>query len=96
MSPNFPIQYENNAQCVWIITASNPNKVSLHFDPVTVKLSSLAFGVCCIKKINSEERPTQCKANISNDISGSLQRLHGNLWPVHLHAQTDFLIKQFI
>ncbi|CAL8373183.1 unnamed protein product [Boreogadus saida] len=25
-SPNFPIQYESNAQCVWIITASNPNK----------------------------------------------------------------------
>ncbi|KAJ8409833.1 hypothetical protein AAFF_G00218920 [Aldrovandia affinis] len=26
MSPNFPIQYESNSQCVWIITASNPNK----------------------------------------------------------------------
>ncbi|KAL2084354.1 hypothetical protein ACEWY4_019872 [Coilia grayii] len=26
-SPNFPIQYESNSQCVWIITASNPNKV---------------------------------------------------------------------
>lgn len=28
-SPNFPIQYESNAQCVWIITASNPNKVNI-------------------------------------------------------------------
>ncbi len=26
-SPNFPIQYESNSQCVWIITASNLNKV---------------------------------------------------------------------
>lgn len=26
-SPNFPIQYESNSQCVWIITASDPNKV---------------------------------------------------------------------
>ncbi|XP_037533201.1 CUB and sushi domain-containing protein 3 [Nematolebias whitei] len=26
MSPNFPIQYESNSQCVWIITASDPNK----------------------------------------------------------------------
>ncbi|XP_028834623.1 CUB and sushi domain-containing protein 3-like isoform X3 [Denticeps clupeoides] len=26
-SPNFPIQYESNSQCIWIITASNPNKV---------------------------------------------------------------------
>uniref|UniRef100_A0A8C2EC16 CUB and Sushi multiple domains 3 n=1 Tax=Cyprinus carpio TaxID=7962 RepID=A0A8C2EC16_CYPCA len=25
-SPNFPIQYESNSQCVWIITASNLNK----------------------------------------------------------------------
>lgn len=34
-SPNFPIQYESNAQCVWIITASNPNKVSY---PLTLPL----------------------------------------------------------
>uniref|UniRef100_A0A4W6EIB6 CUB and Sushi multiple domains 3 n=1 Tax=Lates calcarifer TaxID=8187 RepID=A0A4W6EIB6_LATCA len=26
-SPNFPIQYESNSQCVWIITASDPNKL---------------------------------------------------------------------
>uniref|UniRef100_A0A8C0S1M4 CUB and Sushi multiple domains 2 n=2 Tax=Canis lupus TaxID=9612 RepID=A0A8C0S1M4_CANLF len=25
-SPNFPIQYDNNAHCVWIITALNPAK----------------------------------------------------------------------
>uniref|UniRef100_A0A7N4NRF0 CUB and Sushi multiple domains 2 n=1 Tax=Sarcophilus harrisii TaxID=9305 RepID=A0A7N4NRF0_SARHA len=26
-SPNFPIQYDNNAHCVWVITAINPAKV---------------------------------------------------------------------
>uniref|UniRef100_A0AAR2L905 CUB and Sushi multiple domains 2 n=1 Tax=Pygocentrus nattereri TaxID=42514 RepID=A0AAR2L905_PYGNA len=26
-SPNFPVQYDNNANCTWIITASDPNKV---------------------------------------------------------------------
>ncbi|KAL6038977.1 hypothetical protein STEG23_010066, partial [Scotinomys teguina] len=26
-SPNFPIQYDNNAHCVWVITALNPAKV---------------------------------------------------------------------
>uniref|UniRef100_A0A6I8NZE7 CUB and Sushi multiple domains 2 n=1 Tax=Ornithorhynchus anatinus TaxID=9258 RepID=A0A6I8NZE7_ORNAN len=26
-SPNFPIQYDNNAHCVWVITAVNPAKV---------------------------------------------------------------------
>lgn len=28
-SPNFPIQYDNNAHCVWVITALNPAKVGL-------------------------------------------------------------------
>uniref|UniRef100_A0A493THR9 CUB and Sushi multiple domains 2 n=1 Tax=Anas platyrhynchos platyrhynchos TaxID=8840 RepID=A0A493THR9_ANAPP len=28
-SPNFPFQYDSNAQCVWVITAINTNKVSL-------------------------------------------------------------------
>lgn len=26
-SPNYPVQYEDNAHCVWVITASDPNKV---------------------------------------------------------------------
>ncbi|GAA6101127.1 CUB and sushi domain-containing protein 1 [Tachysurus ichikawai] len=25
-SPNFPVQYDNNANCTWIITASDPSK----------------------------------------------------------------------
>uniref|UniRef100_A0A674I9G5 CUB and Sushi multiple domains 2 n=1 Tax=Terrapene triunguis TaxID=2587831 RepID=A0A674I9G5_9SAUR len=28
-SPNFPFQYDSNAQCVWVITAIHTNKVSL-------------------------------------------------------------------
>lgn len=28
-SPNFPFQYDSNAQCVWVITAINTNKVRL-------------------------------------------------------------------
>ena len=38
-SPNFPIQYESNAQCVWIITASNPNKVNLRLSPFSLFVS---------------------------------------------------------
>ncbi|KAM9317096.1 CUB and sushi domain-containing protein 1 [Gastrophryne carolinensis] len=26
-SPNYPVQYEDNANCVWVITSSNPSKV---------------------------------------------------------------------
>lgn len=28
-SPNYPVQYENNAHCVWVITAVDPEKVRL-------------------------------------------------------------------
>uniref|UniRef100_A0A8D2L0U8 CUB and Sushi multiple domains 2 n=1 Tax=Varanus komodoensis TaxID=61221 RepID=A0A8D2L0U8_VARKO len=32
-SPNYPVQYDNNAYCVWVITAVNPAKViKLHFE----------------------------------------------------------------
>ncbi|XP_052388948.1 CUB and sushi domain-containing protein 2-like [Carassius gibelio] len=32
-SPNFPVQYDNNANCTWIITASDPSKViKLNFE----------------------------------------------------------------
>uniref|UniRef100_A0A3B3Z8G8 Uncharacterized protein n=1 Tax=Periophthalmus magnuspinnatus TaxID=409849 RepID=A0A3B3Z8G8_9GOBI len=27
-SPNYPVQYENNAHCVWVITAMDPGKVN--------------------------------------------------------------------
>lgn len=26
-SPNYPVQYEDNAHCVWVITTSDPEKV---------------------------------------------------------------------
>ncbi|KAK3532300.1 hypothetical protein QTP86_016064, partial [Hemibagrus guttatus] len=38
-SPNFPIQYESNSQCVWIISASNPNKViQINFEEFDLEL----------------------------------------------------------
>uniref|UniRef100_A0A8B9KMC1 CUB and Sushi multiple domains 3a n=1 Tax=Astyanax mexicanus TaxID=7994 RepID=A0A8B9KMC1_ASTMX len=38
-SPNFPIQYESNSHCVWIITASNPNKViQINFEEFDLEL----------------------------------------------------------
>lgn len=40
-SPNFPIQYESNSQCVWIITASDPNKVIL----MSGENTSIAMGL---------------------------------------------------
>ncbi|KAG8517559.1 LOW QUALITY PROTEIN: CUB and sushi domain-containing protein 1, partial [Galemys pyrenaicus] len=34
-SPNYPVQYEDNAHCVWVITAADPDKV--HAAGVTVE-----------------------------------------------------------
>uniref|UniRef100_A0A673KI07 CUB and sushi domain-containing protein 1-like n=1 Tax=Sinocyclocheilus rhinocerous TaxID=307959 RepID=A0A673KI07_9TELE len=33
-SPNYPVQYENNAHCVWVITAMDPEKVLNRFKPL--------------------------------------------------------------
>lgn len=28
-SPNYPVQYEDNAHCVWVITTTDPEKVGV-------------------------------------------------------------------
>uniref|UniRef100_A0A8B9F3C4 CUB and sushi domain-containing protein 3-like protein n=1 Tax=Amazona collaria TaxID=241587 RepID=A0A8B9F3C4_9PSIT len=38
-SPNFPFQYDSNAQCVWVITAINTNKVNNCCDTSICSLS---------------------------------------------------------
>uniref|UniRef100_H2LDN6 CUB and Sushi multiple domains 3 n=1 Tax=Oryzias latipes TaxID=8090 RepID=H2LDN6_ORYLA len=39
-SPNFPTPYESNSQCVWIITASNPNKViQINFEDFDLEIA---------------------------------------------------------
>ncbi|KAB1268754.1 CUB and sushi domain-containing protein 2 [Camelus dromedarius] len=43
-SPNFPIQYDNNAHCVWIITALNPSKVRLLGRMESVSWAGLGWG----------------------------------------------------
>ncbi|XP_051920530.1 CUB and sushi domain-containing protein 3-like isoform X1 [Hippocampus zosterae] len=46
-SPNFPIQYESNSQCLWIVTASDPNKViQINFEEFDLEIGydSLTIG----------------------------------------------------
>uniref|UniRef100_A0A2I2YC93 CUB and Sushi multiple domains 2 n=1 Tax=Gorilla gorilla gorilla TaxID=9595 RepID=A0A2I2YC93_GORGO len=42
-SPNFPIQYDNNAHCVWIITALNPAKMG--GDPGNIQCNKEGLSV---------------------------------------------------
>lgn len=44
-SPNYPVQYENNAHCVWVITAVDPEKVRLSFkSKLQSKFLSRSYG----------------------------------------------------
>uniref|UniRef100_A0A8C5RNJ1 CUB and sushi domain-containing protein 2 n=1 Tax=Laticauda laticaudata TaxID=8630 RepID=A0A8C5RNJ1_LATLA len=48
-SPNYPVQYDNNAYCVWVITALNPAKVGL----LDILLDALVAN--SVIKLNFEE-----------------------------------------
>lgn len=54
-SPNYPVQYDNNAYCVWVITALNPAKVGPRHHPLahvfyscapTLRYSGFCFRRC--------------------------------------------------
>uniref|UniRef100_A0A3B3UFG1 CUB and Sushi multiple domains 3a n=1 Tax=Poecilia latipinna TaxID=48699 RepID=A0A3B3UFG1_9TELE len=52
----FPIQYESNSQCVWIITASDPNKVAEQiFIGVTRSVCLRSLSCWKVIQINFEE-----------------------------------------
>lgn len=43
-SPNYPVQYEDNAQCVWVITSSDPDKVRLSWPLGSWRRPALSNG----------------------------------------------------
>uniref|UniRef100_A0A8D0ENY9 CUB and Sushi multiple domains 2 n=1 Tax=Strix occidentalis caurina TaxID=311401 RepID=A0A8D0ENY9_STROC len=49
-SPNYPVQYDNNAYCVWVITALNPAKVGLG-DVAPCRSFSALVETLCNKRI---------------------------------------------
>uniref|UniRef100_A0A7M4FVG0 CUB and Sushi multiple domains 2 n=1 Tax=Crocodylus porosus TaxID=8502 RepID=A0A7M4FVG0_CROPO len=54
-SPNFPFQYDSNAQCVWVITAINNNKVSLKLRTIFKKNPYCLHNVKYLKLLLSIE-----------------------------------------
>ncbi|NWQ85945.1 CSMD3 protein, partial [Burhinus bistriatus] len=54
-SPNFPFQYDSNAQCVWVITAINTNKVRFKFWPCFKKTMHKSISYPFTPKFISEE-----------------------------------------
>lgn len=49
-SPNYPVQYENNAHCVWVITALDPEKVSLGYSSVLFNCARSDYEIMRKKK----------------------------------------------
>lgn len=58
-SPNFPFQYDSNAQCVWVITAVNTNKVRAHFNAVIMAMTTNWWG---------QNRTETCNANMVSQL----------------------------
>uniref|UniRef100_A0A8B9F5I9 CUB and Sushi multiple domains 2 n=1 Tax=Amazona collaria TaxID=241587 RepID=A0A8B9F5I9_9PSIT len=59
-SPNYPVQYDNNAYCVWVITALNPAKVGLGAASPCPCFSALAEMLCSCKQINKPDKGICC------------------------------------
>ncbi|XP_034056770.1 CUB and sushi domain-containing protein 3-like isoform X4 [Gymnodraco acuticeps] len=84
-SPNFPIQYESNAQCVWIITASNPNKViQINFEEFDLEI---AYDTLTIGDGGEVGDPTAILQVLSGSfVPDLIVSLTHQMW---LHLQSD-------
>ncbi|XP_047200285.1 CUB and sushi domain-containing protein 3 [Hippoglossus stenolepis] len=84
-SPNFPIQYESNAQCVWIITASNPNKViQINFEEFDMEI---AYDTLTIGDGGEVGDPTAILQVLSGSfVPDLIVSLTHQMW---LHLQSD-------
>uniref|UniRef100_A0A3B5ANR3 CUB and Sushi multiple domains 2 n=1 Tax=Stegastes partitus TaxID=144197 RepID=A0A3B5ANR3_9TELE len=57
-SPNYPVQYDNNANCTWVITATDTSKVKSHYTEATVQsvnLALLSLALCLVIKLTFED-----------------------------------------
>uniref|UniRef100_A0A669CBN4 CUB and Sushi multiple domains 3 n=1 Tax=Oreochromis niloticus TaxID=8128 RepID=A0A669CBN4_ORENI len=84
-SPNFPIQYENNAQCVWIISASNPNKViQINFEEFDLEI---AYDTLTIGDGGEVGDPTTILQVLSGSfVPDLIVSMTHQMW---LHLQSD-------
>uniref|UniRef100_A0AAQ4P1M7 CUB and Sushi multiple domains 3a n=1 Tax=Gasterosteus aculeatus aculeatus TaxID=481459 RepID=A0AAQ4P1M7_GASAC len=84
-SPNFPIQYESNAQCVWIITASNPNKViQINFEEFDMEI---AYDTLTIGDGGEVGDPTAILQVLSGSfVPDLIVSMTHQMW---LHLQSD-------
>ncbi|KAM4028719.1 CUB and sushi domain-containing protein 3 isoform 7-T7 [Anomaloglossus baeobatrachus] len=84
-SPNFPFQYDSNAQCVWVITAENPNKViQINFEEFDLEIGYDTLTIGDGGEVGDPK-------TVLHQLSGSfvpdlIVSINNQMW---LHLQTD-------
>uniref|UniRef100_A0A8C5D3L1 CUB and Sushi multiple domains 1 n=1 Tax=Gouania willdenowi TaxID=441366 RepID=A0A8C5D3L1_GOUWI len=84
-SPNYPVQYENNAHCVWVITAMDSKKViKLSFEEFDLERGYDTLTVGDGGKIGDTRRVLYVLTGSS--VPDLIVSLSGQMW---LHLQSD-------
>ncbi|XP_060780908.1 CUB and sushi domain-containing protein 1a [Neoarius graeffei] len=84
-SPNYPVQYENNAHCVWVITALDPEKViKLAFDEFDLERAYDTLTVGDGGKIGDARRVLYVLTGSS--VPDLIVSMSNQMW---LHLQSD-------
>ncbi|XP_056378601.1 CUB and sushi domain-containing protein 3 isoform X6 [Hyla sarda] len=84
-SPNFPFQYDSNAQCVWVITAENTNKViQINFEEFDLEIGYDTLTIGDGGEVGDPK-------TVLHQLSGSfvpdlIVSIKNQMW---LHLQTD-------
>ncbi|XP_072007404.1 CUB and sushi domain-containing protein 3 isoform X6 [Engystomops pustulosus] len=84
-SPNFPFQYDSNAQCVWVITAENSNKViQINFEEFDLEIGYDTLTIGDGGEVGDPK-------TVLHQLSGSfvpdlIVSMKNQMW---LHLQTD-------
>ncbi|KAF7710922.1 hypothetical protein HF521_009794 [Silurus meridionalis] len=84
-SPNYPVQYENNAHCVWVVTALDPDKViKLAFEEFDLERAYDTLTVGDGGKIGDARRVLYVLTGSS--VPDLIVSLSNQMW---LHLQSD-------
>uniref|UniRef100_A0AAV2LT87 CUB and Sushi multiple domains 1 n=1 Tax=Knipowitschia caucasica TaxID=637954 RepID=A0AAV2LT87_KNICA len=84
-SPNYPVQYENNAHCVWVITAMDPGKViKLSFEEFDLERGYDTLTLGDGGKIGDTRRVLYVLTGAS--VPDLIVSLSNQMW---LHLQSD-------
>uniref|UniRef100_A0A7N4PW30 CUB and Sushi multiple domains 3 n=1 Tax=Sarcophilus harrisii TaxID=9305 RepID=A0A7N4PW30_SARHA len=84
-SPNFPFQYDSNAQCVWVITAVNTNKViQINFEEFDLEIGYDTLTIGDGGEVGDPR--TVLQVLTGSFVPDLIVSMNSQMW---LHLQTD-------